>query len=99
MKLPDQKVIVMAFVGLMALMAFFGFDLKQLLQEKMMEWFSPLEPNPDPSQQKTSNNRGTVFQKRDPFFSESNIPPTVSPFLSEAIQFRSSSHPITSIQP
>lgn len=97
MKLPDQKVVVMAFVGLIALMAFFGFDLKQLLQEKMMEWFSPSDTSPAPSEQNASSNRGAVFKKRDPFFSDT--PPTVSPFLSEVIQSRSSSHPITSIQP
>ena len=41
MQLPDGKVVVIAFVIIIAILSYFGIDLKEILQEKLSDLIPP----------------------------------------------------------
>jgi hypothetical protein len=87
MELPEGRIIVFVFVALLALLSYFGFDLKQILQEKISELFPPLNPvkhiTPD-----------LVYS--DPAPSSHGLP-TVLPSLDKLLACRTKPHPIETI--
>jgi hypothetical protein len=87
MELPGGRIIVFVFVALVALLSYFGFDLKQILQEKVSELFPPLNPvkhiTPD-----------IVYS--DPAPSSHGLP-TVFPGLDKLLACRTRPHPIETI--
>jgi len=87
MELPEGKVIVFLFVALLAVFSYFGFDLKQILQDKISNMFPPLDFPASKAEYKFSPAKYNSFMD----------PPTVSPQLDQLLNRRSVPHPIETV--
>jgi hypothetical protein len=87
MELPEGRIIVFVFVALIAVLSYFGFDLKQILQEKVSSLFPPLMTE-KPTQP------DIVYS--DPAPSSHGLP-TVLPSLEKLLACRTKPHPIETI--
>jgi len=87
MELPEGKIIVIVFVGILTIFSYFGFDLKQILQEKLSSLFPPLSLPPSTKQ----------VAPRQLFAPSSSSPPTISPRLNQILYNRANPHPIETV--
>jgi hypothetical protein len=89
MELPEGRIVVFVFVAFLALLSYFGFDLKQILQERVSELFPPLileKPQQQPD-------LGQVYSDS----ASSPDSPTVFPHLDQLLERRKGPHPIETI--
>jgi hypothetical protein len=81
MKLPEGKIIIVIFVIIIAILAYFGIDLKMILHQKISDLIPPIfesEQKPTPIIQQI--NRTDIIQ-------------TMSPKMNDILTNRGQNHP------